>query len=93
MILKSIKYKENLSDWTIQGSGNVPLNLGQINLVVGQNATGKTRTLDIIRLISDLISGRADASNIIRPEVGNYELLLQNGNDVFDYICYYSGMF
>ncbi len=86
MILKSIKYKENLSGWAIEGRGAMPLNLGQINLVVGQNATGKTRTLDIIRLISDLISGRADASNIIRPEVGTYELLLQNANDVFDYI-------
>jgi len=91
MILKSIKYSDNLSGWAIRGRGDAPLDLEQINLVVGQNATGKTRTLDIIRFIADLIAGRADASNTMRPEIGNYELLLQNRDNIFDYILNIKG--
>jgi len=41
MILKSIKYK-NVSD---------------VNLIVGQNATGKTKAIEVIKNIADMVSG------------------------------------
>lgn len=56
MILKSIKYKEQ-DGWSIEGRGGVPLNLGQINLITGQNATGKTNTVERIRNAARLIAG------------------------------------
>jgi len=56
MILKSIKYKEQ-DGWSIEGRGGTPLNLEQINLIVGQNATGKTKTVGRIRTIATLIAG------------------------------------
>jgi len=46
MIITSIKYHENertARDWWLQG-----LRLGQINLLVGKNASGKSRTLNLV---------------------------------------------
>lgn len=56
MKLKSISYKdiEQPTEWTIEH-----LLLGNINLLVGKNASGKSRTINIINALSQLVSGRA----------------------------------
>lgn len=54
MILRSIKYKEfeaSNRKWEISD-----LKLGQINLVVGKNAAGKSRTLNMIKGLANIIS-------------------------------------
>lgn len=56
MKLKSIQYKQNEGkpgEWSLEGC-----TLGDINLMVGKNATGKTRTLEIISALTDLFLGK-----------------------------------
>jgi AAA15 family ATPase/GTPase len=65
MHLKSIqfcRFKGEINEWSIEGKtidGQVKrdLTLENINLIVGKNASGKTKTIDAIRYIADLISG------------------------------------
>jgi AAA15 family ATPase/GTPase len=56
MKLDMIHYCQNPGlpgEWRLEGC-----QLGNINLIVGQNATGKSRILSIIRIITALISGQ-----------------------------------
>lgn len=56
MKLSAISYKEHRSDpreWTLNR-----ITFGDVNLLVGKNATGKTRTLNIINAFSNLLSGQ-----------------------------------
>ncbi|RLC08052.1 MAG: ATP-binding protein [Deltaproteobacteria bacterium] len=91
MILKSLKYCRNKGDkneWRIEGSpayGESELTLNQINLVVGRNASGKTRTLDIIHQIADLLAGEVKPSDLIYG-TSAYELLLENDSDEINYL-------
>ena len=55
MRLKSIQYshyQKEPDDWCLEGC-----TLGDINLIVGKNAMGKTRTLNLISNLADLVSG------------------------------------
>lgn len=55
MILKTIKYEEFAGTpkaWYLEN-----FDLQKINLIVGRNASGKTRTLNLIRTLADLVSG------------------------------------
>lgn len=91
MILKSLKYCRNKGDkneWRIEGSpayGESELTLNQINLVVGRNASGKTRTLNIIHHIADLLAGEVKPSDLIY-DTSAYELLFENGSDEINYL-------
>ncbi|MFA5791670.1 MAG: AAA family ATPase [Candidatus Paceibacterota bacterium] len=56
MILESIKYAEfkgTNKEWSLTHP-----NLGKVNLIVGKNASGKTRTVNIISSLSNLLSGK-----------------------------------
>jgi hypothetical protein len=56
MKLQSVKYSEtdlHGNAWSIDG-----LALGDTNLIVGKNSTGKTRALNLIVALADLLSGR-----------------------------------
>ena len=62
MKLDIIHYCQNkglLSEWRLEGC-----QLGNINLIVGQNATGKSRILSIIRIITALISGQPEQKSL-----------------------------
>jgi len=72
MILKSIKFcrfQGEKNEWSIEGK---PINdqYGQyltfenVNLIVGKNATGKSRTIDAVRQIADLLSGDVKLSQL-----------------------------
>ncbi len=55
MILKSIEYVQyegEPEEWNIKG-----FTLGAVNLLVGKNATGKSRSLNIINMLARLFSG------------------------------------
>jgi len=67
MKLKSVKYAEFLGrdkEWSLD-----ELSLGDINLIVGLNATGKTRTLNLINSFSKML---LPAGNF-RPIDGSYD--------------------
>ncbi len=83
MILKDIKYSQYINRpeaWELE-----KFSLEQINLIVGKNATGKSRTLNIIAGLANLVSG--DAKLIYRS--GDYEVVFQNKKKVIKYILSY----
>src|ERR1700730_11597842 len=56
MQLSKLAYKQFADDpreWTLE-----PVEFQQINLIVGRNSSGKSRTLNIINALAGLISGR-----------------------------------
>jgi len=86
MYLKSVTYSEHEGDsraWFLEG-----LSLGAKNLIVGKNASGKTRTLNIISSLAQhlagikppSISGRFNVEFIDGEKVLKYELHFDDGN-------------
>lgn len=75
--LKSIKYSERLGtqkEWTLD-----TLALSQVNLVVGKNATGKSRTLAVIIGIARILT--AQPRFIVQN--GSYDLIFDdNGTEI-----------
>ncbi|MCY2951477.1 MAG: hypothetical protein NTU53_05805 [Planctomycetota bacterium] len=80
--IKFIQYEGGPRVWTLE-----ELALGETNLVVGRNACGKTRTLNIIHNLARLISGR------IRElfDSGDYVAKFRDGSDSYEYRLKYAG--
>lgn len=79
ILLKSLKYSENLGenkDWSL----DIPLS--KVNLLVGKNATGKTRTLNVIAGLSRLLTSTPKfmVSN------GSYNVLFDDSGVELKYI-------
>lgn len=58
MRLSSISYSEFLGqpkEWTLQA-----LDLGQVNLIVGKNASGKSRTLNVLGGLAQILRGKTE---------------------------------
>ena len=83
MLLKSIEYSQFVKKpnaWYLE-----KFLLGKINLIVGKNATGKTKVLNIIRGISNLLSG----VHKLVFNSGNYSLIFEKDGKTIEYIlCY-----
>lgn len=82
MLLKSLSYIRNAgtpSEWKIQGSPitDEPLLFGSINLVIGQNATGKSNTLAALRDLADLVSGVRKIEGLLYKTF-NYDVVFEN---------------
>ena len=78
--LNSLSYAEypgQPREWTLEG-----LTLSQVNLIVGRNATGKTRTINIIGSLARLITGQQ--KEIF--ESGNYKALFSRAEESWDYL-------
>jgi len=98
MILKAIKYNRNQDDpnewWCIEGHGDefekwLPLNL--INLVVGSNASGKTRMIDAIRQIAELLTGSKKPTEFIY-DTASYELRFEdNDKEIYYFLNFKDG--
>lgn len=79
LTLKSLKYTEYKGEdreWSIE-----EFELFPINLLVGKNAVGKTRTLTLINSFADLLSGRT-------REVfasGEYNAIFKDRSETFEY--------
>ncbi len=83
MILKSIKYNQfshRPEAWYLE-----EFKLGPINLIVGKNATGKTRTLNIIGALANLLTG----TQKLVFSSGDYDLTLTRDSDVIRYVLVY----
>lgn len=83
MILKSLKYSQFMNrpqEWYLED-----FTLGPINLIVGKNATGKTRTLNVIGGLANLIAG--DIKLIYSS--GHYEVTFGKNSEVIKYLLSY----
>ena len=83
MHLKSIKYSQfegHPNEWDLE-----EFSLSNINLLVGKNASGKSRTLNIISGLGNLVSGD------IKPRFrsGNYNVTFDNKGELITYILKY----
>lgn len=80
MILKSIRFNQFADTpeaWHLQ-----QFTLGQVNLLVGKNATGKTRALNIIGNLGNLVSG--DQKLIY--ESGDYKAIFNKDGSIIEYV-------
>lgn len=92
MFLKSIKFcrfKGKEYEWSLEGKplngrGNQPVDFQEINLIVGKNATGKSKTINIIRQLSDLLSGDVKLSQLLY-DTSIYDLLFDDNGDKIAY--------
>lgn len=100
MILNAFKYrcyKDTSREWSIEGKPSENktdddrlVKLGSINLIVGRNASGKTKTIKAIRQIADLLCGEAKLSDPIHdtgfiPDTAEYTLLFKDGDSKIEY--------
>lgn len=78
MRLKSLEYVEREGEpeeWTLSG-----LSLSEVNLLVGKNASGKSRILNIIHNVGQLISGQR------KIDAGNFQLIFENNGEQLEYV-------
>jgi predicted ATPase len=83
MIVKSVRYSEysgKKEAWHLD-----EFFLEKINLIVGRNATGKTRTLNLISNLSNLISG--DKKLIFKS--GDYKIRFSDKSEKIEYFLKY----
>lgn len=87
MILSALKYTRYVDEpreWSIVGNAGDYAYFGNINLLVGKNASGKSRTLNVIREMADMVSGRIDLKYTISPSE-RFELIFEDGDDKYNY--------
>lgn len=99
MFLKGLKfsrYKGEKNEWSIEGKptkkqNNDQLTLSDINLIVGKNASGKSKTIAAIRQIADLISGEVKLSHL-RHNTSEYFLEFDdNGKNIIYELSFKDG--
>lgn len=87
MILSALKYTRFIGEpreWGIVGRDDDYAYFGNMNLLVGKNASGKSRTLNVIREIANLLAGRINLKQVISPS-GYYELIFKNESYSYKY--------
>lgn len=89
MFLKSLSYTRNggtSSEWKIQGSpvNEDPLFFDNINLIIGQNATGKSNTMKAIRDLADLVSGIRKIANMLYKTF-TYDVMFEHEGQTLRY--------
>ena len=83
MQLKSISYAQHEGkpeEWSM-----TDFSFGDINLIVGKNATGKTKTLNIIKVLASLVSGEGK----LVYNSGNYKLIFGKDRQKLTYVLQY----
>src|SRR5579871_4222983 len=79
MRLASITYSELVGtphEWYIER-----FDLGKVNLLVGKNATGKSRALNIINALAQLFAG--DRKHVLMA--GSYDVVFVNSGEPYHY--------
>lgn len=89
MELKKFSYIRNKgtkNEWAIKGSplDDSPLVLNNVNLIVGQNATGKSRTLAAICDLADLVSGIKTPEQLLY-KTALFHAIFDNDGIIIDY--------
>lgn len=83
MRLKTIRYSEHAGmpqEWELED-----LTLGSLNLLVGKNSSGKTRTLNVINGLAKMLCGEVKSVLIS----GNYDITFENGGKKIRYVLHY----
>ena len=83
MQLESLTYAQfegKPEEWSI-----ADFSFGNINLIVGKNATGKSRTLNIIQALGNLVSGYIK----LQFKSGNYKALFNEDGEKLTYFLKY----
>ena len=83
MILQKVHYAQhegNPQEWRLQD-----LSLGPVNLLVGKNASGKTRALNILNGLARLVSGDSK----LTYTSGNYSVHFEHDGKSLQYILHY----
>ncbi|HQU44999.1 MAG TPA: hypothetical protein PK867_19440, partial [Pirellulales bacterium] len=82
--LKTLSYSEfrgNPREWTLDG-----LELGQVNLLVGKNATGKSRVINVITNLADQLQReQVSVGGQVGVGGGNYTLGFSADGQQLDY--------
>lgn len=81
MILNQIYYTENVGlsqEWTLEN-----LALGPRNLMVGKNASGKSRTLNVISCLARLLFGQVRPNNV---GSASYNCQFSHSDQVWNYL-------
>jgi len=79
LIISTINYSQNIGkadEWHLKD-----VSLGKLNLIVGRNAVGKTRTINIINALSRMISGK-----IPRLLNGHWDVVFEDNGSPLRYI-------
>ena len=89
MVLKSFEYVREsgrVNEWKIEGSpnGKNPLELGNINLIVGKNASGKSNTVKALSNLADLLSGDKQIKNL-EIQTFSYKVTFEKDKVVYIY--------
>lgn len=82
--LKYVRYKGKPYEWGIEDKEGNPTNFDNINLFVGKNAVGKSRTLSVICDIARLLSTRKQVSDLKYPDV-KYQIILREDSIRYEY--------
>lgn len=91
--MKFCRFKGKKYEWSIEGK---PIDgvfeqwvtLKNINLIVGKNATGKSKSINAIRQIADLLAGNVKLTELIY-NTATYHLLFKDNKHTFDYFLEY----
>ena len=78
--LNYVQYEGQPKQWRLRD-----LSFGDVNLLVGKNASGKSRTLSIINSLAKLLSR---TTNLIFTS-GNYDVVFDNDGQKLNYILHY----
>jgi len=84
MQLQTINYGQfegTQREWRFEG-----LSLGDVNLLVGRNASGKTRALNVIHGLARLLSGGK-----LQYASGDYDVVFVDGDSTARYRLHYEG--
>ena len=87
MILKSLQYHRHVDftrEWGIEGKDTDLVDFGNINLLVGKNAVGKSRTLAVIKELGQLLSSKITAEDV-KFKSSVYHAVIGNGERNIEY--------
>jgi len=82
--LKYTRYEGEPREWSIIGRDDDYAYFGNMNLLVGKNASGKSRTLNVIREIANLLAGKITLKQAISPSE-QYELVFTDDDYSYKY--------
>lgn len=87
MRLKNLTYCQHegqAEEWAIKD-----MTFGSVNLVVGRNAVGKTRTINVISGLARLLSEKSE----IKWTDGQYDIIFDGDQETINYILHYHDKF
>jgi len=89
--LKYIRYEGEPREWRITDKDediNSFVDFGNINFFVGKNASGKSRSLTVIKEIGEFFAGKRDLQDALF-HAESFDALFEDGEDVYEYLLTY----